>query len=253
MDKHRLLTRPRDHIIFPLDVTSEDEAKRWVEVLRDSVGMFKVGLELFVRCGPRIVDFITSQQSADVFLDLKLHDIPATVGRAMAGIVELNVKLTTVHCGENLRMLEAAVAAGGGKVGVLGITVLTSVSAADLAAFGLHANPVEGLAQLVIRRAQLARKAGCAGVVCSGLEARAIKAEIGRDFIVVTPGIRPAWTAGAKDDQMRLSTPAEALAAGADYLVIGRPIRDAPDPRAAAQRVVAEISEFQATRQPSPR
>jgi len=251
MDKHRLLTQPRDHIIFPLDVNSEDEAKRWIEVLRDSVGMFKVGLELFIRCGPRIVNFITAQQSAGVFLDLKLHDIPATVARAMAGIVELNVKLTTVHCGENLRMLEAAVAASGGKVGVLGITVLTSVSAAELAAFGLHANPEGDLTQLVIRRAQLARKAGCAGVVCSGLEARAIKADIGRDFLVVTPGIRPSWAVGAQDDQMRLSTPAAALAAGADYLVIGRPIRDAADPRTAAQRVVAEISEFQATRQPS--
>ncbi len=125
------------------------------------------------------------------------------------------------------------------------------MSAADLAAFGLHANPEGDLTQLVIRRAQLARRAGCAGVVCSGLEAGAIKADIGRDFLVVTPGIRPAWAAGAKDDQMRLATPAEALAAGADYLVIGRPIRDASDPRAAAQRVVAEISEFQATRQPS--
>jgi orotidine-5'-phosphate decarboxylase len=243
---------PKDHIIFPLDVNSEDEAKRWIEVLQDSVGMFKVGLELFVRCGPRIVNFITSQQSAGVFLDLKLHDIPATVARAMAGIVELNVKLTTVHCGENLRMLEAAVAASRGKVGVLGITVLTSVSAADLAAFGLNASPEGELTQLVVGRAQLARKAGCAGVVCSGLEARAIKAQIGRDFLVVTPGIRPAWAAGAGDDQMRLSTPAEALAAGADYLIIGRPIRDARDPRAAAERVVAEIAEFRAAGRPSP-
>jgi orotidine-5'-phosphate decarboxylase len=210
-----------------------------------------VGLELFVRCGPRIVSFITAQQAAGVFLDLKLHDIPATVARAMAGIAELNVKLTTVHCGENPRMLGAAVGASGGKVGVLAITVLTSVSAADLAAFGLPAHPEGSLTRLVIRRARSAKQAGCAGVVCSGLEARSIKAEIGRDFLVVTPGIRPAWAAGAKDDQMRLSTPAEALAAGADYLVIGRPIRDDRDPRAAARRVVDEISEYQAARRPS--
>jgi orotidine-5'-phosphate decarboxylase len=253
MDKYRLMTQPRNRIIFPLDVASEDEAKRWVEALGDSVGMFKVGLELFVRCGPRIVNFITSQPTAGVFLDLKLHDIPATVARAMAGIVDLNVKLTTVHCGENPRMLEAAVAASAGKVGVLGITVLTSVSAADMAAFGPHSNPAGDLEQLVLQRAQIARNAGCAGVVCSGIEARAIKAKMGRDFLVVTPGIRPAWAAGVQDDQRRLATPAEALAAGADYLVIGRPIRDARDPHAAALRVAAEISEFQASRQPSPR
>lgn len=239
------MTQPRDHIIFPLDVASEDEAKRLVEVLGDSVGMFKVGLELFVRCGPSIVNFITSKASAGVFLDLKLHDIPATVARAMAGIAELNVRLTTVHCGESPRMLEAAVAASGGKVAVLAITVLTSVSAADLAASGFGADFTGDLSQRVLQRARLAKNAGCAGVVCSGLEVRAIKAKMGRDFLVVTPGIRPAWAAGVKDDQRRLATPAEALAAGADYLVIGRPIRDAPDPRAAALRVAAEISEFQ--------
>jgi orotidine-5'-phosphate decarboxylase len=242
------MTQPKDHIIFPLDVASEDEAKRLVELLWDSVGMFKVGLELFVRCGPRIVDFITSQESAGVFLDLKLHDIPATVARAMAGIAELNVRLTTVHCGESPRMLEAAVAASGGRVGVLAITVLTSVSAADFASTGLHADPKSDLTHVALQRAQVAHKAGCAGVVCSGLEVRTIRANIRRDFLVVTPGIRPAWATGAKDDQRRLATPAEALAAGADYLVIGRPIRDARDPRAAALNIAAEIAEFRASR-----
>jgi len=207
-----------------------------------------VGLELFVRCGPRIVDFITSQESAGVFLDLKLHDIPATVARAMAGIAELNVRLPTVHCGESPRMLEAAVAASGGRVGVLAITVLTSVSAADFASSGLHANPKSDLRHVALQRAQSAHKAGCAGVVCSGLEVQTIRTNIRHDFLVVTPGIRPAWATGAKDDQRRLATPAEALAAGADYLVIGRPIRDARDPRAAALKVAAEIAEFQASR-----
>lgn len=241
---------PKEFIIFPLDVASEDDAKRWVELLGDSVGMFKVGLELFVRCGPRIVDVITSRQPAGVFLDLKLHDIPATVARAMAGIAELNVRLTTVHCDESPRMLAAAVAASGGRVGVLGITVLTSVSAADVAVSGLHADADHDLTRLVLRRALFAQEAGCAGVVCSGLEVRAIKAQTGRDFIVVTPGIRPSWTAGTKDDQARRATPVEALAAGADYLVIGRPIRDAPDPRAAAQKIAAEIAAFQAAADP---
>ena len=236
---------PRDYIIFPLDVASEDDAKRLVELLADRVGMFKVGLELFVRCGPDIVSFIHSAGSAAVFLDLKLHDIPATVSRAMAGIAELHVKLTTVHCGESPRMLQAAVAASGGQVGVLGITVLTSVSAADIAAPGFPDDLAGDISRLVLRRAQMARTAGCAGVVCSGLEVRAIKEHIGRDFLAVTPGIRPAWVAGGADDQMRRATPAEALAAGADYLVIGRPIRDARDPRAAALEVAAEIAEFQ--------
>ena len=236
---------PRDYIIFPLDVASEDDAKRLVELLADRVGMFKVGLELFVRCGPDIVSFIHSAGSAAVFLDLKLHDIPATVSRAMAGIAELHVKLTTVHCGESPRMLQAAVAASGGQVGVLGITVLTSVSVADIAASGFPDDLAGDLSRLVLRRAQMARAAGCAGVVCSGLEVRTIKEHLGRDFLTVTPGIRPAWAAGGKDDQMRRATPTEALAAGADYIVIGRPIRHARDPRAAALEVAAEIAEFQ--------
>jgi orotidine-5'-phosphate decarboxylase len=245
------MTAPKDHIIFPLDVASEDDARRWVEILRDSVGMFKVGLELFVRCGPRIVHFITSQGTAGVFLDLKLHDIPATVAGAMAGIAEMNVRLTTVHCGETPRMLEAAVAASAGKVGVLGITVLTSVSASDLALSGLHADSGGDLTRLVLRRARMAKDAGCRGIVCSGLEARAVKTALGGDFLVVTPGIRPLWAAGAKDDQRRSATPAAALAAGADYLVIGRPIRDARDPRAAARQIAAEIAEFQASGGPA--
>jgi orotidine-5'-phosphate decarboxylase len=236
---------PRDYIVFPLDVPSEDDAKRLVELLAEHVGMFKVGLELFVRRGPAIVEFIHSAGPAAVFLDLKLHDIPATVSRAMAGIAELQVKLTTVHCGETPRMLQAAVAASGGRVGVLGITVLTSVSAADVAASGSADDRAGDLSGLVLRRAQMAKAAGCAGIVCSGLEVRAVKERIGRDFLAVTPGIRPAWAAGGTDDQMRCATPAAALAAGADYLVIGRPIRDARDPRAAALKVAAEIAEYQ--------
>ena len=232
---------PRDYIIFPLDVPSEAEAERYVGMLADRVGMFKVGLELFVRCGPRIVRRVAAAGAAGVFLDLKLHDIPATVERAMAGVAELGVRLVTVHCGESRRMLEAAVAGAGGKVGVLGITVLTSVSAAELDAAGFSAGPGEGLEGLVRRRAGLAHAAGCTGVVCSGREAAGVKGAFGREFLAVTPGIRPAWAAGGKDDQRRVMTPAQAVAAGADYLVIGRPIRDARDPAAAALRVAEEI------------
>ena len=231
---------PKDYIIFPLDVASGEEAKRYVTMLAGVVGMFKVGLELFIRSGPEIVTFIHSAGPAGVFLDLKLHDIPATVSRAMAGVAALGVRLATVHCGENRRMLEAAVA-GGGRVGVLGVTVLTSVSAQDIAAAGFGAELAADLPRLVLRRARMAQQAGCAGVVCSGLEAGAIKAEFGAGFVTVTPGIRPLWAVSGADDQQRVSTPAAAVKGGSDYLVIGRPIRDAKDPRAAARLIASEI------------
>ncbi|MCU0564681.1 MAG: orotidine-5'-phosphate decarboxylase, partial [Desulfobacterales bacterium] len=181
----------KDYIVFPLDVASEAEARRFVDLLAGEVGMFKVGLELFVRCGPDIVRHIHAAGPAGVFLDLKLHDIPETVGRAMAGVADLGVRLATVHCAESPRMLAAAVAAAG-RVGVLGITVLTSVSAAEARAAGFQ----EELAELVMRRAAAAHAAGCAGIVCSGLEVAAVKARFGRGFLAVTPGIRPAWAGG---------------------------------------------------------
>lgn len=236
----RATRSPKDYIIFPLDVASEDEAKRCVDLLADVVGMFKVGLELFVRCGPGIVRFIHQAGPAGVFLDLKLHDIPATVSRAMAGVADLGVQLATVHCGEDPRMLAAAVSAAG-RVGVLGITVLTSVSAADIAAAGFREELAASLSRLVMKRAAIAMAAGCAGIVCSGLEVGPIKQAFGRDFLAVTPGIRPAWESCGTDDQVRIVTPAAAVQAGSDYLVIGRPIRDAQDPRAAALRIAAEI------------
>jgi orotidine-5'-phosphate decarboxylase len=233
--------QPKDYIIFPLDVPSQEEARRCVEMLADVVGMFKVGLELFVRCGPAIVEFIHSRSAAGVFLDLKLHDIPATVSRAMSGVAALGVKFASVHCGEDPRMLAAAVTAGVGRVGVLAITVLTSVSAADIVAAGFREDLGGDLSRLVLQRARLAKTVGCAGIVCSGLEVRDIKQHFGRDFLAVTPGIRPAWAAAGRDDQTRVVTPADAVHAGADYLVIGRPIRDAKDPAAAAVRIAAEI------------
>jgi orotidine-5'-phosphate decarboxylase len=233
----------KDYIIFPLDVASFDEAKRYVELLADHVGLFKVGLELFVRSGPEMVRYINSAGSAGIFLDLKLHDIPATVSRAMHGIAELGVHFATVHCGETAKMMEAAVAGSGGEVHILGVTVLTSVAAEDIEAAGYRHEYYPDLSGLVLKRAQMAHKAGCAGVVCSGLEAKIIKQQIGTDFLTVTPGIRPAWSVGKKDDQQRVTTPARAVKNGSDYLVIGRPIRDAVDPREAARRVADEVQE----------
>ena len=235
------MKKAKDYIIFPLDVASISEAKKYVELLAESVGMFKVGLELFVHSGPEIIRFIHSQRAARVFLDLKLHDIPTTVGRAMARIAELEVAFATVHVGESRSMLEAAVEGSHGKVGVLGVTVLTSVSAADLKLAGYREELFNDMLHAVMQRAQIAHATGCAGVICSGLEAEPIKEKLGRDFLAVTPGVRPAWMVAEKEDQKRISTPAQAIAAGADYLVIGRPIRNAEDPRQAAARIAAEI------------
>ena len=231
----------KERIIFPLDVATADDAKRYIELLAGSVGLFKVGLELFIQAGPEIIGFIHERTQTRVFLDLKLHDIPATVKRAMARIADMDVAFATVHVGETPRMLAAAVEGAGGQVGILGVTVLTSVSAEDLKSAGYRQELYDDLLLTVTRRAAGARAAGCAGVVCSGLEAGRIKEIIGQDFLTVTPGIRPAWTVTAEEDQRRITTPAEAIRSGADYLVIGRPIRDAKDPVEAAARIAAEI------------
>ncbi|UCD79279.1 MAG: orotidine-5'-phosphate decarboxylase [Desulfobacterales bacterium] len=235
------MKKPKDCIIFPLDVASTDEAKRLVELLADYVGLFKVGLELFIRSGPDIVRLINDRGAAGVFLDLKLHDIPATVSRAMSGIADLGVRFATVHCGEAPKMLEAAVIGGRGAVDILGVTVLTSVAADDIRLAGYRSDFYPDLTGLVMKRAAMAKTAGCAGVVCSGHEAAMIKREFGKKFVTVTPGIRPQWSLGGQDDQQRITTPAQAIRNGSDYLVIGRPIRDADDPAQAAVKVAAEI------------
>jgi len=231
----------KDRIIFPLDVATVDEAKKYVALLSENVGLFKVGLELFIQAGPEIIGFIHSQTQARVFLDLKLHDIPATVGRAMARIADLGVAFATVHVGETRRMLAAAVDGSGGRVAILGVTVLTSVSAEDLKSAGFRKYFYNDMLLTVMERAAIAHAAGCAGVICSGLEVSRIKDKMGQNFLAVTPGIRPAWAVKAEEDQRRITTPEEAISAGADYLVIGRPIRDAKDPAKAAARIAAEI------------
>jgi orotidine-5'-phosphate decarboxylase len=214
-----------------------------VELLTNDVGMFKVGLELFVRSGPEIIRLIQECGPAGIFLDLKLHDIPATVSGAMKVIADFRIRFATVHCGESPAMLQAAAAAAGRSVGVLGVTVLTSVSADYVRAAGFSPKYSSDLSALVMKRAAMASAAGCAGIVCSGLEVKSVKAKFGQDFIAVTPGIRPAWDAQGKDDQKRITTPAQAVQNGADYLVIGRPIRNAEDPREAARRIAEEIDE----------
>jgi orotidine-5'-phosphate decarboxylase len=233
----------KDYIIFPLDVSSTKEAKRYIELLTPYIGMFKVGMELFTRTGPSVVRLI-KDAGAKVFLDLKLHDIPATVSRTMEAIANLGVELATVHCGESKRMIEAAVSGGGGKVGVLGVTILTSVLSEDIRDAGFKKEFFSDLTKLVIKRAAMAKEAGCSGIVCSGLEVKMIKENFGKDFTAVTPGIRPFWEGVEIADQRRVTTPAEAVKNGSDYLVIGRPIRDAADPAAAAIRIANEIEEI---------
>lgn len=231
----------KDYLIFALDVPTAEAARRYVRLLGDRVGLFKVGLELFVREGRRIIDEIAGAGEAGIFLDLKLHDIPATVARAMKNIAEMGVRLTTVHCAGQKDMLKAAVDAAGGRVGVVGVTVLTSVSGQDIREAGFADLYANDLSRLVSLRAAAAAECGLDGIVCSPLEAPVVKQNQGAAFLAVTPGIRPAAGTVVEDDQQRVMTPAAAVRNGADYLVIGRPIRDAADPRAVAGRIVDQI------------
>jgi len=230
----------KDRLIFPLDVPDAQEARKHVTLLGEHVGVFKIGLELFVSEGPAIVDTIADLTDAGIFLDLKFHDIPATVQRAIrSGSCLSRANFITVHCDPGL--LEAVAAEVSDHTKVLAVTVLTSLDRRQLEALGIQPELAEEVAKLVVRRARIAREAGCAGVVCSGHEVRAVKEECGEDLLVVTPGIRPEWGDVSKDDQRRIVTPYQAVRNGADYIVVGRPIRAATDPVEAAFMVVNEI------------
>ena len=234
-----------ERLIFALDVPGVEEARELVERLGDSVRFYKVGLELAMSGGYfELVDWLVAR-GARVFADLKLFDIPETVGRAVERLAGRGISFVTVH--GNQRMMEAAARAKGGGLQVLAVTVLTSLDQGDLDDLGFRTD----VRSLVLSRARRALEAGCDGVVTSGLEAEAIRAELGDRLLVVMPGIRPVWNdeepgaSGAglrRDDQKRTVDIEEAFRRGADYLVIGRPIRDAPDPRAAAEAIQGRIS-----------
>jgi len=232
----------KDYIVFPLDVASVAEAKSYVKLLDGHVGMFKIGLELFIDQGPSVVAMVRELSRAKIFLDLKLHDISATIKRAMGRVANLGVDLVTVHCASSIQMLEKAVEGGRGKTGVLGVTLLTDNDAKTVEAGGFKEIFVKDPNELVLVRAGMAHAAGCMGVVCSGREVAQVKKAFGRDFLAVTPGIRPEWSLLEKDDQKRVTTPAQAVKLGSDLIVIGRPIRDAADPARAAQKVIQEIN-----------
>ncbi|MGP8049018.1 MAG: orotidine-5'-phosphate decarboxylase [Desulfobaccales bacterium] len=234
------MPQPQDRLIFPLDVPDKAEAERYISLLKGEVGLFKVGLELFVAEGPAFLQFLGDTR-VDYFLDLKFHDIPATITGAASRMLQ-GAKLTTVHVDQGRKSLKASVGALKSGVKVLGVTVLTHLGPDDLEAIGIAPKYARNLTKLVLLRAKLAREAGCDGVVCAGTEAKAVKAAFGPDFLVVCPAIRPAWAAVPGDDQGRVTTPYEAIRAGADYIVVGRPIRLAASPAEAARRVVEEIA-----------
>ncbi len=227
---------PRQRLVLPLDVGDLDSARTLVESLRGEVGVFKVGLELFTAVGPDAVRLVHAAGAA-CFLDLKLHDIPNTTAGAVASAARLGVRYLTVHASAGPAALEAAArAAEGSGTELLGVTVLTSLGEQDLSAIGLGGPPPSA----VVRLARLAHDAGLGGLVASPHECAALRQALGPTMHLVVPGIRPEGS--ARGDQRRAATPTEAVRAGADLLVVGRPIREAADPVAAARAVVAEIA-----------
>ena len=227
----------KDRLIVALDVPGAAQARLLVQSLGETVTTYKVGKQLFTAEGPQLVrDLVASGRK--VFLDLKYHDIPNTVAEAVRSASALGVTMLNVHASGGSKMMRAAVEAAvqsATKPLVLAVTVLTSLSDADMQEIGVSGNAISQ----VMRLAALARDAGCGGVVASAREAKEIRRAMGEGFAIVTPGVRPA---GAEvGDQSRILTPADAIAAGATYLVVGRPILQAKDPLAAAQAIVAEI------------
>ncbi|KAF0158605.1 MAG: orotidine-5'-phosphate decarboxylase [Syntrophaceae bacterium] len=236
---------PADKLIFALDAAGYEEALSWIELLSGHVGMFKVGKELFTSVGPKIVESI-KQKGSRVFLDLKFHDIPNTVARAAEAAVGLNVDMFNIHASGGARMIREtvdAVAACAEKRGiespvVLAVTVLTSLNNSDLAEIGFETTTND----LVLRLAKMAQKSGASGVVASPQDIVALRRDLGEDFVIVTPGIRSA-DEPVKDDQKRTLSAFEAIQAGADYIVVGRPIRQAKDPLTACRRISQEIAD----------
>ena len=227
---------PRHKLIVALDVSSAAAAQKIVAAVGDSAFTYKVGMQLYTAEGPQIVrDLVSSGRR--VFLDLKYHDIPNTVGAAVSEAAKLGVSMLTVHGSGSGKMLAAAVEAAKSrpKVMVLAVTVLTSLSGSDLEKIGVRGSVEE----TVVRLATIALANGCQGVVASAREASTLRAELGDNFAIVTPGVRPAGSHVA--DQVRVVTPAEAIASGASYIVVGRPITEAADPAAEARAILSQI------------
>ncbi|HEY8132545.1 MAG TPA: orotidine-5'-phosphate decarboxylase [Thermoanaerobaculia bacterium] len=221
----------RDRLIVALDRSSRDEILRLADTLHDAAGAYKIGLQAFISNGPTIVRELI-RRGERIFLDLKIHDIPNTAQHAIAGIADLGVWMTTVHAAGGEAMLHASAR---DDVIILGVTVLTSLDHKELERTGFVGTPLEN----ALRLARLSKQCGLRGVVASPEETAAIREACGPDLIIVTPGVRPEGSSG--DDQRRTKTPAAAIAAGADYIVVGRPITDAAEPRVAALRIIERI------------
>jgi orotidine-5'-phosphate decarboxylase len=227
----------RQRLIVALDVSSSAAAHKVVTAIGDSALSYKVGMQLYTAEGPQVVrDLVASGRR--VFLDLKYHDIPNTVGRAVREAAQLGVSMLTVHAAGGGKMLQAAVDAARGSAGlmVVAVTVLTSMDEHDLENIGVRGTVVDS----VIRLSTIALTHGCQGVVTSAREASTLRAELGDDFAIITPGVRPAGS--NTDDQVRIVTPAEAIASGASHIVVGRPITEAADPAAEARAILGQIS-----------
>ena len=221
----------RDRLVVAVDRSSRDDIFRLLDALHGVAGVFKIGLQAFTANGPALVREIVARGER-VFLDLKIHDIPNTAGRTVAEVAALGAFMTTVHAAGGQAMLRACVNA---QLLVLGVTVLTSLDERELERVGFRGTPADN----AVRLALLAKECGLRGVVASPEEIEVIREACGRDVIVVTQGVRPEGSEAA--DQRRMKTPAAAIAAGADYIVVGRPITDAPDPRAAALALIETL------------
>ena len=231
------MTQPAP-IAVALDAPDLETAARWAGLVTPHVSTVKVGLELYLRYGPGIVASIRGASGVKVFLDLKLHDIPATVAGAARAVARLHPDVLTVHASGGPEVIRAAVEAAPATL-IAGVTLLTSLRAADLERIGITGS----LSDAVRRLAVLSVEAGARGLVCSPREVAEVRAEVGPDVLLITPGIRPAGAAA--HDQARTATPEEAMRAGADLLVIGRPITGAPDPGAAAAAIAGPLRRFQ--------
>ena len=231
----------RDRLIVALDVSSAAEAQKLVARIGDVAGIYKVGLQLFTAEGPGIVrDLVSSGRR--VFLDLKLHDIPTTVALAVKSAAELRVDMLTIHASGGSAMLRAATEAAAGRMNVLAVTVLTSLNNEDMQEIGVSGS----LSDQVLRMANLARSAGCQGIVTSPREALLARKALGESFAIVTPGIRPGGE--ETNDQQRTATPAQAISNGVSHIVVGRPITHAADPAKAAQAVISEMEQARISR-----
>jgi orotidine-5'-phosphate decarboxylase len=224
----------RDRLIVALDVGTRAEAISLALTLAPIASWMKIGLQLFTAEGPDVVRAI-GETGANVFLDLKLHDIPNTVARAIESVAGLDVQMLTLHLSGGSEMVRAAVAAAPENLLLLGVTVLTSSNSETLREIGM----VEDVSQQVVRLAEMGANCGIGGIVASAQEIGALRKAVGQDLILVVPGIRPRGS--DEHDQKRTMTSAEAIAAGADYLVVGRPITAAPDPGIAARKILGEI------------